>query len=60
MEALIILIVIAADLLSKHIVQVTESLHNVVLIDDFFHITYAQNTGMAWSMLSGQMPCSQW
>ncbi|MBE6128543.1 MAG: signal peptidase II [Erysipelotrichaceae bacterium] len=56
MEALIILIVIAADLLSKHIVQVTESLHNVVLIDGFFHITYAQNTGMAWSMLSGQIP----
>jgi signal peptidase II len=55
MEALIILLVIAADLISKHIVQVTESLHNVVVIENFFHITYAENTGMAWSMLSGQI-----
>lgn len=55
MEALIILLVIAADLASKHIVQVNESLHNVVIIPNFFHITYAENTGMAWSMLSGQI-----
>ncbi len=55
MEALIIVLVIAIDLLSKHYVQVTESLHNVVVIRNFFHITYAENTGMAWSMLSGQI-----
>lgn len=54
MAAAVIIMVIVIDLLSKHIVQVTEGLHHVVLIDGFFHITYAQNTGMAWSMLSGQ------
>ncbi len=56
MEAVIMILVLLLDLFSKHLVQVTESLHHVVLIKGFFHITYAQNTGMAWSMLSGQIP----
>ena len=56
MEAVIMILVLLLDLFSKHLVQVTESLHHVVLINGFFHITYAQNTGMAWSMLSGQIP----
>ena len=56
MEAVIMILVLLLDLFSKHLVQVTESLQHVVLINGFFHITYAQNTGMAWSMLSGQIP----
>ena len=51
---MIILGVIILDQVSKYMIQSTPALQNVVLIPEFFHITYAKNTGMAWSMLSGQ------
>lgn len=51
---LLIVLVFAADLASKYWIAGTPSLHNVTLIPGFFHITYAENTGMAWSLLSGQ------
>ena len=56
MPVFVIVIVFVLDLLSKHIVQVNESLHAVTVIPHFFYITYAENTGMAWSMLSGKVP----
>lgn len=56
MTFLIVLIVIIADQLSKYIVASNISLHNVIVIKNFFHITYAENTGMAWSLLEGKQP----
>ena len=54
MEWVIILVCIIADQVSKYMIETNAALHEVVLIRDFFHITYVKNTGMAWSMLSGQ------
>ena len=54
MEWVIILVCIIADQVSKYMIETNEVLHEVGLIRDFFHITYVKNTGMAWSMLSGQ------
>ena len=54
MEWVIILVCIIADQVSKYMIETIAALHEVVLIRDFFHITYVKNTGMAWSMLSGQ------
>lgn len=45
--------VFAADLVSKYLI-VHSGITDIVLIEGFFHITYVKNTGMAWSMLSGQ------
>ena len=54
MTAVIIVLVLAADLLSKYMIAGNPALQNIVVIPGFFHITYAENTGMAWSMMSGQ------
>ena len=54
MTVLIILAVLVLDLVTKYAVAGNPSWHAVTVIPDFFHITYAENTGMAWSMLSGQ------
>jgi signal peptidase II len=51
---LIVAAVIAADQITKYIIASHAALQNVTVINGFFHITYVQNTGMAWSMLSGQ------
>lgn len=51
---LISVLVMIADQISKYIVAGNESLHSIVVIPGFFHITYVENTGMAWSLLSGQ------
>lgn len=45
--------VIVIDLISKSWIQNDTTMHSIKLIPGFFHITYAENTGMAWSMLSG-------
>lgn len=45
--------VLAADLISKYMIAAS-GIKDIVLIPGFFHITYLENTGMAWSMLSGQ------
>ena len=50
---IVICAVIAADLISKHMIAAS-GITDIVLIPGFFHITYAENTGMAWSLLSGQ------
>ncbi len=50
---IVICAVIGADLISKHMIAAS-GITDIVLIPGFFHITYAENTGMAWSLLSGQ------
>lgn len=48
------LIVIILDQISKYIVASNLSLQHVEVIPNFFYLTYAKNTGMAWSLLSGK------
>lgn len=54
MAVLISVLVIVADQISKYIIATNPALHSIVVIPGFFHITYVENTGMAWSLLSGQ------
>ena len=56
---IVICAVIAADLISKHMIAAS-GITDIVLIPGFFHITYAENTGMAWSLLSGQTGLLAW
>lgn len=51
---IISILVIVLDLVSKYIIQSNISLHSVEIIKGFFSLTYAENTGMAWSLLSGK------
>ena len=51
---IIIAAVILLDQISKYIIQNDISLYQVEIIPGFFDITYARNTGMAWSLLSGK------
>lgn len=51
--AVIGILVITLDQVTKVIVAGNEALHSVTIIEGFFHITYCENTGMAWSLLSG-------
>ena len=50
-DLLIIIITLAIDQLSKYIAS-TSFMPSITIIDDFFWLTYAKNTGMAWSMFS--------
>ncbi len=47
-------IVILLDQISKYIVASNSALQNLEIIKGFFYLTYAKNTGMAWSLLSGK------
>lgn len=48
-------VVIVLDQVTKYMVAGNMLLYeDIPVISGFFHITYVQNTGMAWSMLSGQ------
>lgn len=47
-------VVFIVDLLTKYVIQNHISLQNVEIIKGFFSLTYAENTGMAWSLLSGK------
>lgn len=51
---IISVVVIVLDLVSKYIIQSNVALHSVEIIKGFFLLTYAENTGMAWSLLSGK------
>lgn len=51
---IISILVIILDLVSKYIIQNNVALHSVEIIKGFFTLTYAENTGMAWSLLSGK------
>jgi len=54
MSGIIAGLVLFLDQLTKYLMQTHESWWNVEVIKNFFYITYAKNTGMAWSLLSGQ------
>lgn len=53
MVILIIGFTLILDQVSKIWVASTAAVQNLEVIPNFFYITYAKNTGMAWSMLSG-------
>ena len=53
---LILLLIIGLDQLTKSWIESILQLHeSIELIPGFFSLTYARNTGAAWSMLAGQM-----
>lgn len=45
--------VLILDQVSKYMITAYE-ITDIPIINGFFHITYMKNTGMAWSLLSGQ------
>ncbi len=47
-------VVFIVDLITKYVIQNHSTLQNVEIIKGFFSLTYAENTGMAWSLLSGK------
>ncbi len=51
---IISVVVFVIDLITKYMIQNHIALQNVEIIKGFFSLTYAENTGMAWSLLSGK------
>ena len=55
-DVLVISAIVLLDLITKQVVASNMRLYqSIEVIQGFFRITYATNTGAAWSMLSGQM-----
>ena len=52
---IIAVVVLLIDQITKYLISANMLLfEDIPVISGFFHITYVQNTGMAWSLLSGQ------
>lgn len=54
MVILSIILFLVLDQVSKYMVAAKLAAQNIEIIHNFFYITYAENTGMAWSLLSGK------
>lgn len=55
-EVALIAIIVLIDLISKHYTEALIGLGNQqVIIENFFSITVARNTGAAWSLFEGEM-----
>lgn len=55
-DIFIILAILALDLGTKYIVQTNLDLHKQIpIVENFFYLTYAKNTGAAWSLFSGRV-----
>jgi signal peptidase II len=55
-EVALIFAVVALDQITKYAIEARLSLgQSIELIKGFFSLTYARNTGAAWSILTGQM-----
>ena len=52
---IIAVVVLLIDQITKYLISANMLLfEDIPVISGFFHITYVQNTGMAWSLFSGQ------
>ena len=51
---IVIILLVAADLATKSMIAANPAYSDMTVIPGFFHITYVENTGAAWSILSGQ------
>ena len=59
MEYGIIAVILVLDQITKAVIQNSAAVKaGVEVIPDFFYLTYVQNTGAAWSMLSGHQVLS--
>ena len=55
MMIILTIVFLIIDIVSKLIVSNLMNVHDsVVIIRDFFYITYVRNTGAAWSMFAGK------
>ena len=55
-EIIIIIILFFIDLITKTIIEANLDIYDTIpIINNFFSITYIQNTGAAWSILEGQI-----
>ncbi len=55
-DMILILGIVILDMVTKLMVQSSLALHeSITVIKGFFYITYAQNTGAAWSLFSGRV-----